>query len=231
VGGVGNTFIDQSSPALARLTNVEYSQTVVDVLGEAPDAATRYRFVDDPRQHGFDNNVTLLQVSTAHGDRYAAAAEAIAAATFADAGRRATVMSCDPAANAGCVTTFIKQIGRRLYRRPLTDAEVASFTSLAQTGTIATDPYSGPKTVLEAMLQSPHFLYRVQLGVPDPKRTGIVGLSGFELATRLSFLLLWTWRARASWTRPRAWARSCSSCWPTRALGAACGVSTSSGCR
>ena len=42
---------------------------------------------------------------------------------------------------------------------------------------------SGPATVLQALLQSPHFLYRVQLGIADPKRAGagIVGLSGFEL--------------------------------------------------
>src|SRR5262249_10207642 len=145
-----------------------------------------------PRQHGFDNNVTLLQVSTAHEDRFAAAAEAIAAATFADPARRAMVIGCDPATNAGCLTTMIKQIGRRLYRRPLTDAEVSSFTSLAQMGAIATDPYSGPKTALEAMLQSPHFLYRVQIGVADAKRAGLVGLTGYELATRLSFLLLGT---------------------------------------
>ena len=42
------------------------------------------------------------------------------------------------------------------------------------------------------MLESPHFLYRVQLGAADPQRVGIVGLTGFELATRLSFLLLGT---------------------------------------
>jgi hypothetical protein len=191
-GGQGNTFIDQSSTALARLTNAEYSQTVADLLGESPDAATRYRFPDDPRQHGFDNNVTLLQISNAHGDRYAAAAEAIAAATFSDATRRAKVMACDPAAGAACLTTTIKTLGRRLYRRPLTDAEVSSFASLAQMGANAADPYSGPKTILEAMLQSPHFLFRVQIGVPDAKRPGIVGLSGYELATRLSFLLLGT---------------------------------------
>jgi hypothetical protein len=191
-GGVNNTFIDQSSPALARLTNVEYSQAVADLLGEAPDAATRYRFPDDPRQHGFDNNVTLLQISTAHGDRYASAAEAMAAATFNDPGRRAKVISCDPATGATCLTPTIKTLGRRLYRRPLTDAEVSSFASLAMAGANAADPYSGPKTVLEAMLQSPHFLYRVQIGVADAKRAGIVGLSGYELATRLSFLLLGT---------------------------------------
>jgi Protein of unknown function (DUF1592)/Protein of unknown function (DUF1588)/Protein of unknown function (DUF1595)/Protein of unknown function (DUF1587)/Protein of unknown function (DUF1585) len=192
VGGVNNSFIDQSSPALARLTNVEYSQTVTDVLGEAPDAATRYRFPDDPRQHGFDNNVALLQISSTHGDRYAAAAEAIATATFTDAARRALVMSCDPATVATCLQTTIRHLGRRLYRRPLTDAEVTSFATLATAGAVAADPNSGPRTVLEAMLQSPHFLYRVLVGVADAKRPGIVGLNGFEIATRLSYLLLGT---------------------------------------
>jgi hypothetical protein len=87
---------------------------------------------------------------------------------------------------------MISKVGRRLFRRPLTSDETTGYTSLAQAGAIASDPDSGPATVIEAMLQSPYFLYRVQLGVPDPKRAGIVGLSGFELATRLSFLLLGT---------------------------------------
>jgi hypothetical protein len=186
------SFIDPSSTALARLTNVEYSQTVTDVLGEPPNASTRYKFPDDPRQHGFDNNVTLLQISSAHGDRYATAAEGIAAATFADTTRRALVMKCDPATGAACLSTTIRGMGRRLYRRPLADAEVTSFAALAAAGANPADPYSGARTVLEAMLQSPNFLYRVQIGVKDAKRPTIVGLTGFELATRLSFLLLGT---------------------------------------
>jgi hypothetical protein len=191
-GGPGNTFIDHDSPALERLTNVEYSRTVTDVLGEPPDAATRYSFPVDPTQHGFDNNVALLQISSTHADRYSTAAESMATATLADATRRALVASCDLTAGGACLQTMITKLGRRLYRRPLTPDEVTGYTSLAQLGTIASDPYSSAATVIEAMLQSPHFLYRVQLGLSDPKRAGIVGLSGFEMATRLSFLLLGT---------------------------------------
>jgi hypothetical protein len=191
-GGPGNTFIDQDSPALERLTNVEYSRAVTDLLGEPPDAATRYSFPVDPTQHGFDNNVALLQISSTHADRYATAAESIATATLADATRRALVASCDLTTGGACLQTMITQLGRRLYRRPLTTDEVTGYTTLAQAGAIASDPYSGAATVIEAMLQSPHFLYRVQLGVSDPKRAGIVGLTGYELATRLSFLLLGT---------------------------------------
>jgi Protein of unknown function (DUF1592)/Protein of unknown function (DUF1588)/Protein of unknown function (DUF1595)/Protein of unknown function (DUF1587)/Protein of unknown function (DUF1585) len=192
MGGPGNTFIDQDSPALERLTNVEYSRAVTDVLGEPPDAATRYAFPADPTQHGFDNNVVLLQISSTHADRYATAAEAIATAALADPTRRALVAGCDLTTGAACLQTAITKLGRRLFRRPLTTDEVAGYTALAAAGAIASDPYSGAATVIEALLQSPHFLYRVQLGVADPKRVGIVGLSGFELATRLSFLLLGT---------------------------------------
>jgi hypothetical protein len=191
-GGPGNSFIDQDSPALERLTNVEYSRTVTDVLGEPLDAATRYSFPADPTQHGFDNNVVLLQISPTHADRYATAAETIATATLADPARRALLAACDLSTGGACLQTMTKQVGRRLFRRPLTADELSGYTSLASAGAIASDPLSGPATVLEAMLQSPHFLYRVQLGAADPKRVGIVGLTGFELATRLSFLLLGT---------------------------------------
>jgi hypothetical protein len=188
-GEAGSSFIDPSPGALARLTNVEYSQTVADVLGEPPDASVRYRFPEDPRQHGFDNNVDLLRISTAHSDRYVAAAEAITTATFASPARRALVLSCDPSTGAACLTTFIQTMGRRLYRRPLSAEEINGFSALAGSTSTATDPTSGPQTVLQAMLLSPHFLFRVAVGVANAVQPAIVGLNGFELATRLSYFL------------------------------------------
>ncbi|HEV3193633.1 MAG TPA: DUF1592 domain-containing protein [Polyangiaceae bacterium] len=188
-GEAGSSFINPSPGALARLTNVEYSQTVADLLGEPPDASVRYRFPEDPRQHGFDNNVDLLHVSTAHTDRYAAAAEAIAAATFASPARRALVLTCDPTTGAACLTMYIQTMGRRLYRRPLTADEVNGFSALAASTAVASDPTSGPQVVLQAMLLSPHFLFRVAVGVANPAQPTIVGLNGFELATRLAFFL------------------------------------------
>ena len=191
-GGPGNTFVDQDSPALERLTNVEYSQTLTDVLGEPPNAATRYSLPSDPTQHGFDDNVALLQISSTHAQCYSDAAAAIATAALADPTRRMLITSCDLSTGAACLQTTIQSIGRRLYRRPLTDDEVSGFVTLAAAGAVASDPTSGAETVLEAMLQSPHFLYRVQLGVADPSRPGIVGLTGYEMATRLSYLLFGT---------------------------------------
>jgi hypothetical protein len=189
----GSSFIDPVASGLSRLTNAEYSQTVADVLGEPPDAAIRYAFPQDPTEHGFDNNINLLHISPKHGDHYAAAAEGIAAATFAAPARRAMVLSCDPAAGATCLNAYIQHLGRRLYRRPVTNAETDSLVKMASGLTPdAADPFLGPRTVLEAMLQSPYFLFRVELGVPDAQRADIVGLDGFELASRLSYFLLAT---------------------------------------
>jgi hypothetical protein len=49
---------------------------------------------------------------------------------------------------------------------------------------------AGVRLVIEAALQSPSFLFRVEEGSPDAQRPGRVKLTGFELATRLSMLLL-----------------------------------------
>jgi Protein of unknown function (DUF1592)/Protein of unknown function (DUF1588)/Protein of unknown function (DUF1587)/Protein of unknown function (DUF1595) len=193
MGGVGNTFIDQVSTALVRLTNTEYSQTVTDLVGEPPNAAARYQFPDDSQEHGFDNNVALLHVSPVHADKYATAAETIAAATFAAPDRRARVLTCDPATGgAACLNTFVRAMGRRAFRHVLSDAEVNPLIALATAAASMTDPTSGPKIALTAMLQAPAFLYRVQVGVADPSRPGIVGLDGFEMATRLSYFLFGT---------------------------------------
>ena len=54
--------------------------------------------------------------------QYAAAAETVADKA---AGNMKTVVTCDPAA-ADCAGTFIKQFGRRAFRRPLEDAEVVA---------------------------------------------------------------------------------------------------------
>jgi len=192
-GGVGNTFIDPASTALVRLTNSEYSQTVSDLLGEPPDAAARYHFPDDPQEHGFDNNVALLHVSPVHADKYATAAETIAAATFAAPDRRARVLTCNPATGgATCLNTFVRTMGRRAFRHVLSDDEVNQLVGVATGAASMTDPTSGPRIALTAMLQAPDFLYRVQVGVADPGRPGIVGLDGFEMATRLSYFLLGT---------------------------------------
>jgi hypothetical protein len=181
-------YLDSLSNALWRLTNAEYSQTVSDLLGEPADAAVRYSFPTDSLDHGFDNNVSLLQIATAHATQYAVAADAIVKAVFLSPTRQAKVVGCDVSMTS-CLQTYIRALGRRMYRRPLSDQEVMGYATLAAGAVDPTNPTAPFQIVLQGMLQSPYFLFRVSLGASPPNQSTIVGLNGFELATRLSYLL------------------------------------------
>jgi hypothetical protein len=85
------------------------------------------------------------------------------------------------------------ELSLRLWRRPAREDELARLASLAhgdgsQAGSQA-DPSLelAVRDGLVALLASPHFLFRPE---PDPPRgSGVRALDGFELATRLSYLL------------------------------------------
>src|SRR5690606_34367973 len=113
---------------------------------------------------------------------YSNAATDLAAAVATDNARLSAIYSGTDAAG------FIDAFGRRAFRRPLTPDEVSSYQSLFDVGAGlsengATEFARGAGLVMEAMLQSPHFLYRVILTAPGAR------LSGYEIAAKLSLLL------------------------------------------
>jgi Protein of unknown function (DUF1592)/Protein of unknown function (DUF1588)/Protein of unknown function (DUF1585)/Protein of unknown function (DUF1595) len=96
-------------------------------------------------------------------------------------------MSCDAAA-AGCLEQTIRSFGRKAFRRPLSDAEVARFQKLGQT-TPAGTPSEVAETTLYAFLVSPSFILLPELTTTQAPMGKGIQLSGHETATRLSFLL------------------------------------------
>ncbi|MFT5354208.1 MAG: hypothetical protein ACI9KE_001413, partial [Polyangiales bacterium] len=107
---------------------------------------------------------------------------------FDDAERRQAVVGCDP--SPACSRAFLARVGRLAFRRALSDEELERYGTLADTlGHDPEDPSQGLMYALSGLLQSPHFLYRVELGVPDPSRPGRLSYSGHEMATRLAFLI------------------------------------------
>ncbi len=92
--------------------------------------------------------------------------------------------------SAECSERFLAAVGRLLYRRPLTDGELA--TQLQWVKTTAEqkqDYFAGLQRSLTNMLVSPNFLFRVETAEPDPDRPGGTRLTGWAKASRLSFLL------------------------------------------
>lgn len=106
----------------------------------------------------------------------------------------AAVVGCEPTA-AGCRDQFIDGFGLRAFRRPLSTTERARYQAIFARGpelVASGDAFKdGVQLTLQAMLQSPKLLYRIEVGDGTSDALG-VRLSGYELATRLSFMLAGT---------------------------------------
>jgi len=173
---------------LRRLTPAEYDHTVRDLLG----TQARYgeRFASDPVVDGFDNNAASLQVSPLLAEQLRVAAEALAteATTPTAIGR---IVPCTPtsATDLVCARRFVESFGLRAFRRPLAPEEVTRYTNLHQSIAVGEGFAEGVEAVVTAMLQSPHFLYRTELGVATPSG---YALTPWEIASELSYLITGT---------------------------------------
>ena len=141
----------------------------------------------------FANDGGSLAVSDGLWADYQGAAQVLARKVAQDPAALGRLLpAAAPPAGKERVLAFIKELGRRAYRRPLDEAEVAAYSALHDKGpTVSpgTDGFaSGARVVLEAMLQSPHFLYRTELTTG----AGRVRLSEYEIASKLSYALTGT---------------------------------------
>lgn len=176
--------IDPGPMYLRRLTHREYEATVRDLLGVDP-AAQVATFPEDVVTSSFDNNGLNQTISLLLGERYLVAAKAFATEVVGDVDLRASVVGCDPA-GAACIEEFVTRFGARAFRRPLAAAEIADLVELAQT---QSDPLERASIVIETVLQSPKFLFRIEIGEEDPEHPERRKLTGHEVATRLSYFL------------------------------------------
>jgi hypothetical protein len=195
VGGSGTTTPTSSKPAvdvitIRRLNRTEYNNTLRDLTGTA--RLVGNDLPPDNLSFGFDNIGEALTVQPLHIELFEKGADAVLDELFARPATdalRTKVLACDAQTGHACVNSTVLTFAERAFRRPVTEAEIAPFVSIAdmftQTGGSAAD---GLKLALKGVLLSPHFLFRVELDASptskDPHR-----LSAFELATRLSYYL------------------------------------------
>lgn len=171
-----------------RLTREEYRRTLTDLLGGEAGAADG--LPPEERGNGFGNDAAFQSVSLLLAESYARIAEEVVESATRDAERVAGLLGCDPLAQGEvtCIQGFIAQFGARAYRRPL-EAEERGRLADVFAEVRAFDGFeSALRAVIEVMVQSPAFLYRLELSEPEPE-TGLARLDGYELATRLSYLL------------------------------------------
>lgn len=175
-----------------RLTHQQWENTVQDLLGLPQPTGLSSEFRADPFVGGFlfDNNALSLEVDQALWQGYQRAAVEVAQMVVSDPALVAS-LAPDTGDEATRRTEFIRSFGRRAFRRPLTDAQVSDFEAIFDGGrTLYEDTAgfeAGMRLTLEAMLQSPMFLYRVE---PSEEVDGeIIRLDSFEVASRLSYFL------------------------------------------
>ena len=170
-----------------RLTERQYRNNVEQLLG-APLPAPPLEPDTNPYLF-FNIGAASTTVSELGVQQYEEAADLLTRTVFDDAARREALVGCVPAAPAdACVAGFITKFGRRAYRRPLAPEEQARWLGIA--GALADgDAWQGLRLAVAGILQSPHFLYRVELGEPDPDDPARLRYTSHEMASRLSFLL------------------------------------------
>jgi len=171
---------------LRRLTRFEYANTVKHLLNVSTDF-TRDIPVDEVTD-GFSNNAGVLTVSPLHAEKYVLAAEAAAKEAVANL---ASLAPCDATAKGEetCAREFARSFGRRAFRRPTTPEDEQLLMGAYNVGRTGGSYAEGLEVLIRAALQSPHFLYRLELAAPADTTTALVPVSPFEIATRLSYLV------------------------------------------
>jgi hypothetical protein len=145
---------------LRRMTHSQYDNTVHDLLHEASSPASQ--FPPEDFVNGFKDQYEALSISPIQGEAYSIAAARLAANAFRRGDSRGLV-PCKTE-QSGCGARFVRSFGPRAFRRPLTENEAGRYTALFET---QKDAIAGAQLVIEAMLQSPNFLFWLD-DTPNP---------------------------------------------------------------
>ncbi len=176
---------------MRRLTAAQFRRSLQDLLGgpvaglgevEEPPISTSLRAI----------GASISAVSPRGVEQFESAIGKALDPVFRDAGRRMGVVGCEPAGawDAGCARRFVEGFGLRAWRRPLAADEIDRYLALGEEEARASGRFAdGAQTIASALLQSPNFIYRVELGRAPAAGKSWGRYGGFELATRMSYFL------------------------------------------
>ena len=159
---------------LRRLTHSQYDHTVRDLLGDQTGPAMQ--FPPEDFVNGFLNQSRGQSLSPLLVEAYSVAAEKLARSAFRG-GDTHGLLPCQPSRECG--KRFVREFGQKAFRRPLEPAEQQRYESLLAKDP---DPLKGAQLAVEAMLQSPNFLFWINTA-SEPK------LKAWATASRLSYSL------------------------------------------
>jgi len=185
----GEVEVSPSAPVMRRLTTRQYTNAVHDLLGDVvvpsqlePDAS-----VDGLIALG----ASVTTISPRGVEQYESAAYSVAAQALQDEALRGALVLCTPSdlVDATCAGDTLSRMGLRAFRRPLSEDELSTLVEISgQASSALGDFYSGLEYGVAALLQSPNFLFRPELGDPEGE-VGLRPYTDYEMAGRLSFYI------------------------------------------
>lgn len=169
---------------LRRLTATELTASVRDVFAlSASDWSGGSLPTDPAGRNGFTNNADRLTVDSGFAGSLLDTSKQIAG-LVSQPQKLAQLLPCSAQGGEACARSFLATVGRRLYRRPLTDAETARFLDLHAKVTAQGSFSDWVYWATVGLLGSPNFVYRSELGEPDGSG---YQLTGYEVATALAY--------------------------------------------
>jgi hypothetical protein len=187
-GGVVTPAIGPGN--MRRLTRSQVQNSLQDLLQGAVQLGP---VQPDSVADGFASvGATYVAINDTAVEQYHAAFKTVLTTAFGDATRRTKIVGCTPngLADMTCLKSFVTAFGRLAWRRPLGDAEISLHAQVGATAGMAlADATKGLVYTALGLLDSPNFLYRIEIGAPDASAGGRYRYSGYETASRLSFFL------------------------------------------
>ena len=176
-----NGPLTTNEPQLRTLTRLELEATLQWVLGplDLPDTAPELRragFARVGARHGV--------LSSSAVETHASVVEQVIERVFSNENQRGQLIGCAPE-DASCLSDFLRRTGQRAWRRPMSGLELTRYTELHNVcvNDAGGDTLMGYRCTLSALLQSPYFMYRIEL----PQTDGV--FRGYAMASRLAYLL------------------------------------------
>ena len=187
------TSIDDERITFVRLTAEQYRNSIRDIFGDSIEI-TGNAIAAGVREAGLMAvGGRRLTLSSSEVESYEVLALDIAGQVMSPS-RRNTLIPCRPenenVFDGDCAREFISTVGFHLFRRPLSEYEIGSYSAMASKATESLGGfYIGLQAALVGMMVSPDFLFRIERSVPSQETPGIRHLDAWSRASRLSFFL------------------------------------------
>lgn len=178
-------------PILRRLTTEQYVRTVQFALSDS--LVMPSQLEPDSERDGLQaigaglNAISPLGIEQYEGAALDLAEQAMEAGVVRD-----SLVPCVPVgvSDDACARTVLADLGRRAWRRTLTPEELDGLVAISgESAVVLDDFYDGLEMGIVSLLQSPNFIYRVELGEADPDQMGLTRYTSVEMASRLSYFL------------------------------------------